>query len=586
MRSSSVKIKGGEIANYLKKLRPEIDKIIEKYIPKKATKKWLEFVSGKPSYVYNLKAAQKAIIEPIWEFLSRGGKRWRPILFLLVTEAVGGDVKKVKDFVVIPEIVHNGCLTGDTYILKNPGEQVKITKIKKSDYVYTLNSEGKLERNRVLALKFNGIKKVYKLRTRNREIKASENHPFLIITKEQPKRCKITTKGREKLNKKLKRGDIKKLSSLINRSLRVLYNALSPEMPQLLELHEIKFIFNWLGLKLEKSDYILKQTKFESPEIKLSWRKLKNIKKGDWIIILNKIPDRGKPLRLPQPPKDPIKDKTKIPEYTSEEFCQLIGYILGDGSISIDKKSSRLTLSPSNDEEEVSAYSSLLSKVFSYRPKRTKTEFGNYLTCCSFKVCWLLDKLGLHKRATRKTIPDWIFTLPRRQKLAFIKGYLDSDGWVGKDGTTYFSSSNRSLIKKLKMLLETLGFTTSHISHRKVKNLWKNSKKKLSDQWTISVSNPNLVLREIGTEKSLYKKRLEKERMRVEVDMEEKTLNKKIREGEKEKIPYLLIVGEREKKNKSISLRDREKGDLGEIALNRFLKDTITKLEDIRTKPF
>ncbi|MCD6402631.1 hypothetical protein J7L36_02150, partial [bacterium] len=501
-------IRKEKFLEYLEKMKPEVDAIIEKYLPQKATKEWLDFVFKKPHYAYSLEAAENSLLKPSWDFLKRGGKRWRPILFLLITEAVGGDVEKVKDFVIIPELIHNGCLTGDTYILKNPGGQVKITKIKKGDYVYTLNSEGKLERNKVLALKFNGIKKVYKLRTRNREIKASENHPFLVITKEQPKRCKITAKGREKLNKKLKRGDIKKLSGLINRSLRVLYNALSPETPQLLELHEIKFIFNWLGLKLEKSDYKLRQTKFESPKVKLRWRMLKDLKSGDFVIILGKLPDCGNPLKLPIPPKDPIRDKTKIPEYTTEEFCQLIGYILGDGSISIDKKSSRLTLCPSNDEEEISAYSSLLSKVFSYRPNRTKTKFGNYLTCCSFKVCWLLDKLGLHKKATRKTIPDWIFTLPRRQKLAFIKGYLDSDGTVGKNGTTYFSSSNRSLIKKLKMLLETLGFTTSHISYRKVKNLWKNSKKKLSDQWTISVSNPNLVLKEIGTEKSLYKKRL------------------------------------------------------------------------------
>jgi geranylgeranyl pyrophosphate synthase len=101
------------IIEYLEELKPEIDKIIEKYLPKKVTKKWLEFAFGKAHYEYNLKAAQRALIEPAWEFLSRGGKRWRPVLFLLITEAISGNVKKVKDFIVIPELVHNGTLIID-----------------------------------------------------------------------------------------------------------------------------------------------------------------------------------------------------------------------------------------------------------------------------------------------------------------------------------------------------------------------------------------------------------------------------------------------------------------------------------------
>jgi len=503
-------IKREKIIDYLEKLKPEIDRTIEKYLPKKVSNKWLDFSFGKPRYIFNKKATEESLIKPTWNFLSRGGKRWRPVLFLLITEAIGGDIKKVKDFVVIPELIHNGCLAENTYILKNPGEEVKITDIKNGDRVYTLSPDGALDKSRVIGLKFNGIKKVYKLKTRNREIEASENHPFLVITKEQPQRCKVTPSGRAKIDTKLGRDDIKKINVFLKRRLRVLYNSLYPNQPQLLEKEELEFIFSFLGLKLEKSDYVMKQTKFESPKVKLSWKALKDIKEGNWVVILNKIPDKGKPLELPQPPKNPFKDKTKIPEFTNKEFCQLVGYVLGDGSISIDKKSSRLTLCPSNDEEEILSYSSLFSRVFSYKLRTYKTNQYRYLSCCSFKVCWLLDQLGLHKKATKKVVPDWIFSLPQKQKLAFVKGYLDSDGWVGKNGTAYFSSSNKTLIKKLKLLLDSLGFTTSHIFYKRNKNLWKISKKKYSNQWSISLSNPNLILKKIGTEKSFYKKRLEK----------------------------------------------------------------------------
>jgi len=108
-----IEIKKGEIVEYLEKLKPEIDKIIEKYIPKKVTKKWLNFTFGKPRYIFPKKSAQKALVEPIWNFLNRGGKRWRPVLFLLITEAIGGDVRKVEDFIVIPELIHNGTIIID-----------------------------------------------------------------------------------------------------------------------------------------------------------------------------------------------------------------------------------------------------------------------------------------------------------------------------------------------------------------------------------------------------------------------------------------------------------------------------------------
>ena len=112
LRSSSGFAKA-RLVDYLEKLKPEIDRMIEKYLPKKVSNKWLDFSFGKPRYIFSKKAAEESLIKPIWNFLGRGGKRWRPVLFLLITEAIGGDIKKVKDFVVIPELVHNGTIIID-----------------------------------------------------------------------------------------------------------------------------------------------------------------------------------------------------------------------------------------------------------------------------------------------------------------------------------------------------------------------------------------------------------------------------------------------------------------------------------------
>ncbi len=103
----------GDIEKILEEKASVIDKVIEKYIPRKYAKDSLVFELEPPRYEQDLKALNKAMAEPIWEFLDRGGKRWRPALFLLVCEALGGDPKELLDFAIIPELVHNATLITD-----------------------------------------------------------------------------------------------------------------------------------------------------------------------------------------------------------------------------------------------------------------------------------------------------------------------------------------------------------------------------------------------------------------------------------------------------------------------------------------
>jgi geranylgeranyl diphosphate synthase, type I len=102
-----------DIKELLKAKAPEIDKIIEKYVPKQYTKESMVFTSKEPRYEYPIEAANKSISEPIWDLLGRGGKRWRPYFFLLVIEALGKNPKDFEEFVAIPEVVHNGTLLVD-----------------------------------------------------------------------------------------------------------------------------------------------------------------------------------------------------------------------------------------------------------------------------------------------------------------------------------------------------------------------------------------------------------------------------------------------------------------------------------------
>ncbi len=102
-----------DIKKLLESRKEEIDKKIEEFIPRQLSAITVEQCCGKPRYAYDLDTMTKSVNEPIWELISRGGKRWRPVLLLLSYEAFGGNAKDVMDFVVIPEIVHSGTLLVD-----------------------------------------------------------------------------------------------------------------------------------------------------------------------------------------------------------------------------------------------------------------------------------------------------------------------------------------------------------------------------------------------------------------------------------------------------------------------------------------
>ena len=53
--------------------------------------------------------------------------------------------------------------------------------------------------------------------------------------------------------------------------------------------------------------------------------------------------------------------------------------------------------------------------------------------------------------------------------------------------------------------------------------------------------------------------------------MDNETLGKKIRTCETQKVPYLLVIGEKEEKAKAVAVRQRSKGDIGQVKLEKFI---------------
>ncbi len=79
---------------------------------------------------------------------------------------------------------------------------------------------------------------------------------------------------------------------------------------------------------------------------------------------------------------------------------------------------------------------------------------------------------------------------------------------------------------------------------------------------------------------SVYEK-LKQAGIRVELDKRDEKIGYKIREAQMKKIPYMLILGENESSTGTISVRSRDKGDLGASKLDEFIADIK---EEIDTK--
>ncbi len=73
-------------------------------------------------------------------------------------------------------------------------------------------------------------------------------------------------------------------------------------------------------------------------------------------------------------------------------------------------------------------------------------------------------------------------------------------------------------------------------------------------------------------------KALEAQDFRVEVDYRNEKIGKKIRDAQMEKVPYMLVVGDRDMENGTVSPRHRAEGDLGAMTMDEFtalLRDVV-----------
>lgn len=189
--------------------------------------------------------------------------------------------------------------------------------------------------------------------------------------------------------------------------------------------------------------------------------KKKKIRSRDWRVVplsylRNRIAeDRAESNRIAVPLLEACPDTPALPF-----FCDpyLIGVLIGDGTIST---STQLTTADPFIREKAQSLIAPIgltlkpvtlhgTDTISYRLTHAKRGLPNQLGA-------YLRSLGLNVGSPEKFIPEVFFSGSREQRLQLIRGLLDTDGTVEKNGVVSFSSSSLRLARDFQRLAWSLG---------------------------------------------------------------------------------------------------------------------------------
>lgn len=161
-----------------------------------------------------------------------------------------------------------------------------------------------------------------------------------------------------------------------------------------------------------------------------------------------------------------------IPDYINSELAELFGFIIGDGSVTYDRI---ITLAGGVQDSFNDKYQELLEKYSNSKGKRHYRSDGS-LRAITFNSRFfgeLLKRLGYICGYNKKRIPSWVFESKEEIKKAFIKGLINADGYMFIDerkknpNIRYdIELENESLIKDLKILVQSLGWKSGQIFSR------------------------------------------------------------------------------------------------------------------------
>ena len=148
--------------------------------------------------------------------------------------------------------------------------------------------------------------------------------------------------------------------------------------------------------------------------------------------------------------------KVRLPEKTTPDFCQIVGYFIRDGSLSHNYVAFH-----DNKKELLQYYDSLIEKVFGVKGViRKSSEDAHYeLIVSSHRLTLLFKRLNFGA-GKNKQIPKIFHRIENESLKRLIRGLFDACGTVDEKAL-HFTSSSKDLVDVLRLLLLRLGIFAS-----------------------------------------------------------------------------------------------------------------------------
>ena len=225
------------------------------------------------------------------------------------------------------------------------------------------------------------------------------------------------------------------------------------------------------------------------------------IERGDILVVLSKLPEGSQQQSLSR--------------------MEFYGLLLGDGNVYPDRGS--VSIARANNAPYMDHYRRVMRSEFESFGRSgngtsreglqtqpvTLVEGDRQTRFVSVVVAEELTELGLSGTAHTKRVPGWVFGATRAERLALLRGYLDSDGSVDKRGKITYSSCNRALIEDIRHLCMSLGIPVNNAYHRVGQTTLPTGDIGDVDQWAITCSDP-AANRLIGSHNPRHQERLDK----------------------------------------------------------------------------
>jgi Fe-S cluster assembly protein SufB len=193
------------------------------------------------------------------------------------------------------------------------------------------------------------------------------------------------------------------------------------------------------------------------------WLTVGELREGDLIAVPRSLPQFGHPYQLPALAAQThhLETPCRTPAETNADLMWLLGLFIGDGNLQDSAKTHRIQFAiPETDAEVRAEIARVVAEQFGLQ---THASDAYRVVINSKALTDWFWKIGFHGTARTKRVPDWVFGLPEDQRLAFLGGWVDADGYVRPDaaGSVMLTCVSAPLVEQAQELAELSGLIAS-----------------------------------------------------------------------------------------------------------------------------